>query len=65
MDFGLSKMVAEKVGQKSYTNFIGTFPYVSPEMQKTYFLRQRLPVDLYENDQCGLKKIYEFMSNQK
>ena len=54
LDFGLSKIIKEKIGQKTYTKFVGSFQQASSEMQKTYFLKKKLLVNLYYNDQWGL-----------
>ena len=59
LDFGLSKMVKEDLGQKTFTGFIGNLNYASPEMKKRYILKKRGPVHFYSNDQWGLKQMYQ------
>lgn len=54
IDFGLSKMLKEKVGYLSYASFLGTFQYCSEEMKKLYYLKHRKYIDLYYNDTVGL-----------
>ena len=54
LDFGLSRILGEELGQKTLTGFVGTFEVTSKEMQKLYFLKNRSLVDLYHNDVCGL-----------
>ena len=56
IDFGLSKIINEKPGEKTRTGFEGTLSYCSAEMKKCYFLSMKKFVDFYENDLCCLKK---------
>lgn len=56
IDFGLSRLVGQKEGEKSWTNFTGTLQYCSEEMKKCYILQSKLLVDLYDNDRCALWK---------
>lgn len=54
IDFGLSKFVKENVGFKTFTAFVGTYRYASPELKKLFVLKTSSKVDLYYNDLCGL-----------
>ena len=42
IDFGLSRLIAQKRGHKTLTQFVGTLSYCSPEMRKCYILQDRL-----------------------
>ena len=56
MDYGFAGFISEQKGSKTLTNFRGTQEYCSEEMQKTYFLKEPLYVDLYYNDLVGCLK---------
>lgn len=60
LDFGLSRLIREKKGEKTLTCFFGTLNYCSQEMRKCYILQNKSYVDLYENDWEALKKTIEF-----
>ena len=57
IDFGLSRIVKENIGETTVTRFVGTFCNVSPQMQKTYRLNKGFWVDLYYNDLWGLEQL--------
>ena len=59
LDFGLSRIVKENIGEPTLTRFVGTLCEASPQMKKTYFLKSGLKVDLYHNDLWGLQKLYD------
>ena len=61
LDFGFSKVLKEGIGSKTFTKFIGTYKFTSSEMKKSYVLQDSLFVDLYFNDICGLKLVYQIM----
>ena len=54
LDFGLSRIIEEELGQKTLTGFVGTFSATSNEMQKLFYTNSQSLVDLYHNDVCGL-----------
>lgn len=57
IDFGLSDMIKQSCGNKTFTNFIGTAPYVSKEMLQLLSIDSTGSfVDLYYNDLIGLEK---------
>lgn len=56
VDFGLSRVVAENVGYRTLTRYLGTYRYTSPEMKKLFILKTLSKVDLYYNDIHGLMK---------
>ena len=60
IDFGLSLIVSEKKGQKTYTSFAGSLSYCSPQMQKCFTLSKSRQVDLYQNDLFALRKLNGF-----
>ena len=37
IDFGISNVINENVGEKTMTNFIGTYEYSTEEMKKLFF----------------------------
>ena len=57
IDFGFSKVLAKPLPNLSQTSYFGTFPFVSPEMQKLYFTKGIGQVNLYQNDLWGLEII--------
>jgi serine/threonine protein kinase len=54
IDFGLSEIVKEDCGLKSFCAFRGTPNYCSPEMMEILGMGPAV-VDLYYNDACGLE----------
>ncbi len=54
IDFGLSKLVKEDIGFKTWTNFVGNYKSSSAEMKKLYFLQTPNYIDLYYNDLFAL-----------
>ena len=56
LDYGFAGFISEQKGYKTLTKFRGTREYCSEEMQKTYFLKEPLHVDLYYNDLMGVQK---------
>jgi serine/threonine protein kinase len=50
IDFGLSRMVREDLGEKSKSQFVGSLQFCSPEMQEAYFCSEERHLDLYFND---------------
>jgi serine/threonine protein kinase len=64
IDFGLSKVIEEGIGFKTFTSFRGTPQYVSKEMLKLFSIERRSGyVDLYYNDLIGLKTTLEQLSS--
>ncbi len=59
IDFGLSKLIAEKIGFKRITDFRGSLNYCSEEMKNCFVKDASMPVDLYYNDLCCLNKSVE------
>ena len=55
IDFGLSSLIKEELGYKTFTHFLGTLSYSSDEMKKAYYLNKPKLIDLYHNDSVGLK----------
>ena len=55
LDFGFTQFILEKIGQKTFTSFIGSYYYCSSDMKKAYFLQKYTSVDLYENDNFGMR----------
>lgn len=60
IDFGISKIIKQKPGEKTQIKFSGTLSYCSDEMKKCYYFSSAKFVDLYQNDLCCLKKTMEF-----
>lgn len=56
IDFGLSNMLKEKVDEKSYTGFCGTYEFCSSDMVMLFRRRSEGLVNLYLNDVWGLKE---------
>ena len=56
IDFGLSNIIKEEVGFKTFTSFSGTVRFSSEEMKKLYVLQEKGYVDLYHNDAVSLTK---------
>lgn len=54
LDFNLTKVIVEDIGYMTFSSFVGSYLYSSPEMKKLYFLRPKGYVDLYYNDLYGL-----------
>jgi serine/threonine protein kinase len=67
IDFGLSKIVNERAGFKSMTNYSGSINYWSPEMNLCYMKKKPQFVDLYYNDlhclEASLKDLCSFSEN--
>ena len=55
IDFGLSTVVKEKPGQKTYTGFCGTFEHSYSEMKTLFIENKKGYVDLFYNDLFGVK----------
>lgn len=56
IDFGLSEIIEENCGFKTFTNFIGTPKYTSKEMRQLLAVDSLGDyVDLYYNDLVGLQ----------
>lgn len=54
IDFGLSVLVEEVVGEATWSNFRGNLNFCSDEMTKCFALKKPMYVDLYYNDVVGL-----------
>jgi serine/threonine protein kinase len=54
IDYGLSTVIEEKLGDKSMVKFLGTYQFTTEEMRAT--LSQKGLVDLYFNDLHGLRE---------
>jgi serine/threonine protein kinase len=59
LDFGFSEFIEEKLGEKTFLCYVGTYEYSSPEMKKA--LTSDNYVDLYFNDVYALEKSFSFM----
>jgi hypothetical protein len=57
IDYGLSVLVPETLGAKSFTQFYGTATYCSPEMASLITNQDGGYIDLYYNDVCCLKNV--------
>ncbi len=53
IDFGLTRIIKERVGEKTTTAFMGTYLYVSSAM-KALIHGGKSPIDLYHNDRYCL-----------
>ena len=62
LDFGFSKVLKQKIGQKTKTKFIGSYHYASRDLLKTHDLSQAGWVDFYHNDLHGLRKVIRIMN---
>ena len=58
IDFGLSTVVKEKPGQKTYTGFCGTFEHSYSEMKTLLIETSKGYVDLFYNDLFGVKSSF-------
>ncbi len=63
IDFGLSKFVKQKIGFKTFTQFVGTPSYCSKQMIKC--IKEKGYVDLYLNDIESLINSMEAFKNVK
>lgn len=59
IDFGLSKIIQENVGEMTLTNFFGTFAFCSSEMKNLMGMNKVGFIDLYFNDYYCLRKVLE------
>lgn len=50
IDFGISKIIKQKLGEKKNMKFEGTLAYCSEQMKGCYTLHRHRFVDLYYND---------------
>ena len=57
LDFGFATFLKQEIGEKSVTNFIGTYSWASPELQKLSLLKTVGWVDFYYNDLQALQKV--------
>lgn len=55
IDFGISRIIEEDIGEKSFTFFRGSLNYCSLEMAGIYGKSNGNFIDLYYNDVIGLK----------
>ena len=55
IDFGLSTIIKEEIGTKTYTDFVGSIKFASEEMIKSYEKKAKMNIDLYYNDLHGLQ----------
>lgn len=55
IDFGMSKLLTEKIGELSSTQFVGTYMLACPEMQTLYHNQCCGLIDLYYNDAYALE----------
>lgn len=60
IDFGLSKLLKEKVGQMTKTHYFGTYQYCSSEMKSLLIKNRTGFVDLYFNDLEAFRRISQF-----
>lgn len=63
IDFGLSRLIAQKVGEKTLTSFAGSLKYCSEAMRKVYLCGSKGYVDLYHNDAICLLRSLQIVSN--
>lgn len=54
IDFGLSSVVKENIGEESFTHYFGTYSYCLPEMKDLLMKESFGYVDFYYNDVYGL-----------
>ena len=54
LDFGYSRSIKQKLGEKTWAFYCGTYNYVSEELKSLFHLKQPKFVDLYANDLYGL-----------
>ena len=65
IDFGLSKIIREEIGFKTYTSFRGTPTFVSEAMLNLLGVKNRWDfVDLYFNDLVCLQKVYSLQKQK-
>ena len=55
IDYGLSKFIKERIGEKSLTHFIGSISFCSDEMACCFWKKKDSRIDLYYNDLFCLK----------
>lgn len=58
IDYGLSKIIKEEIGHKTFSSFSGSLEFVSTEMLGLFAVTSTKKdyVDLYYNDLIGLQK---------
>jgi serine/threonine protein kinase len=61
IDFGLSRIIKEQLGSKTFTSFLGSLSYCYDEMVKLYLDETSGFVDLYYNDAFGLDKSLSYL----
>lgn len=54
IDFGLSNVVKEVIGEESFTHYFGTYSHCLPEMKDLLLKKSFGYVDFYYNDVHGL-----------
>lgn len=59
IDFGLSCVVKEKIGEESFTHYFGTYSHCLPEMKDLLLKESFGYVDFYYNDVHGLLRTSE------
>ncbi len=57
IDFGLSRLIGEFLGFKTYTHFRGSLNFVSEEMMQLFQQSSSKRIDLYFNDLFALKNL--------
>jgi len=50
IDFGLSRFIEESQGERTFTNYVGSINYWSPEMHQSFVSKRKIKVDLFYND---------------
>jgi serine/threonine protein kinase len=63
IDYGLSEIVREEIGQRSSITYRGSVGFSSPEMLIN--CSKDIPVDLYFNDAYGTQKVIALFNEKK
>lgn len=65
VDFGLSKILRESIGEMTFTHFFGTYGFCSEEMKNLFFYEKKFDkIDLYYNDMFALEKSMTLFSDE-
>jgi len=61
IDFGLSRIISEKLGQLTMTTFVGNLNFCSEQMTECFIYDKILSLDLYYNDLYSIMQSIEVL----
>ena len=65
IDFDVSRFVSERINEKSFTVFTGSYTFMSEDMKRMFKDRSERFVNLYWNDLCMLRNTFLGMNDDR